>query len=76
MKLAVVGAGSTSTPDVIGLVRLRDAIHVDDLAFHDRWDDNAAARLLALECFDRSWPASIVHDPPDADIWLDEAAAP
>jgi 6-phospho-beta-glucosidase len=36
MKLAVVGAGSTYTPEVIdGLVRLRDRIDVDDLWLHD-----------------------------------------
>jgi 6-phospho-beta-glucosidase len=36
MKLAVVGAGSTYTPEVIdGIVRLRDLLHVDDLALHD-----------------------------------------
>jgi 6-phospho-beta-glucosidase len=36
VKLAVVGAGSTYTPEVIdGVVRLRDLLQVDDLAFHD-----------------------------------------
>ena len=36
MKLAVVGAGSTYTPEVIdGLVRLRDVLPVDELALHD-----------------------------------------
>jgi glucosamine-6-phosphate deaminase len=37
---------------------------------------SAARRLLALDDFDPSWPASIVHDHPDAEIWLDEEAAP
>ncbi|NUT56916.1 MAG: 6-phospho-beta-glucosidase [Thermoleophilia bacterium] len=36
MKLAVVGAGSTYTPEVIdGIVRLRDSFQVDALALHD-----------------------------------------
>jgi 6-phospho-beta-glucosidase len=40
MKLAVVGAGSTYTPEVIdGLVRLRDLIAVDDLWLHDTNDE-------------------------------------
>jgi glucosamine-6-phosphate deaminase len=36
----------------------------------------AAARLLALAAFDPGWPASIVHDHPDAEIWLDREARP
>lgn len=36
----------------------------------------AAARLLALDRFDPAWPASIVHDHPDAEIWIDEEAQP
>jgi 6-phospho-beta-glucosidase len=40
MKLAVVGAGSTYTPEVIdGLVRLRDLIDVNDLWLHDTNDE-------------------------------------
>ena len=36
MKLAVVGAGSTYTPEVIdGIVRLRHLMTVDDLFLHD-----------------------------------------
>lgn len=36
MRLAIVGAGSTYTPEVVdGLVRLRELLHVDDLALHD-----------------------------------------
>lgn len=36
MKLAVVGGGSTYTPEVIdGIVRLRELIHVDDLWLQD-----------------------------------------
>lgn len=40
MKLAVVGAGSTYTPEVIdGLVRLRELIDIDDLWLHDTNDE-------------------------------------
>lgn len=36
MKLAVVGGGSTYTPEVVdGIVRLRDLLKVDDLWLHD-----------------------------------------
>jgi 6-phospho-beta-glucosidase len=36
MKLAVVGGGSTYTPEVVdGIVRLRDLLDVDDLWLHD-----------------------------------------
>jgi 6-phospho-beta-glucosidase len=36
VKLAVIGGGSTYTPEVVdGLVRLRDVIAVDDLWLHD-----------------------------------------
>jgi glucosamine-6-phosphate deaminase len=35
----------------------------------------AARRLLSLEGFDPSWPASVVHDHDDALIYLDEEAA-
>lgn len=34
----------------------------------------AAARLLALDRFDPDWPASIVHEHPDAEIWADAEA--
>jgi 6-phospho-beta-glucosidase len=53
VKLAVVGAGSTYTPEVIdGIVRLRDLLPVDDLALHDVSDERLrivgglAARML------------------------------
>jgi glucosamine-6-phosphate deaminase len=34
----------------------------------------ATERLLALDAFDPEWPASIVHDHPDAEIWVDREA--
>ena len=46
------------------------------IAIHGADKRAAAARLLALDEFDPSWPASIVHDHHDAEIWLDEAASP
>ena len=36
----------------------------------------AARRVLARDRFDPWWPASIVHDCSDGEIWLDRAAAP
>jgi 6-phospho-beta-glucosidase len=43
VKLAVVGAGSTYTPEVIdGIVRLREVLAVDDLAMHDTNEERLA----------------------------------
>jgi 6-phospho-beta-glucosidase len=43
VKLAVIGGGSTYTPEVIdGLVRLRDLIEVDDLFLHDTNEQRVA----------------------------------
>jgi glucosamine-6-phosphate deaminase len=36
----------------------------------------ATERLLTLDGFDPDWPASIVHDHPDAEIWVDREAHP
>ena len=36
----------------------------------------AARRLLALDGFDPMWPASIVHELDDGEIWIDEEAKP
>jgi glucosamine-6-phosphate deaminase len=46
------------------------------LVLHGSDKRAAAARLLALDAFDPSWPASIVHDHPDSEIWIDRAAQP
>jgi glucosamine-6-phosphate deaminase len=46
------------------------------LVLHGTGKRSATARLLGLESFDASWPASVVHDHPDAQIWIDEEAAP
>jgi alpha-galactosidase/6-phospho-beta-glucosidase family protein len=86
VKLAIVGAGSTYTPEVIdGLVRLRGLVVVDDVALcevdESRLDvvliqirvGGQAARMVD-ESFDPSWPVSIVHECTDAEIWVDEEA--
>jgi glucosamine-6-phosphate deaminase len=46
------------------------------LVLHGADKRAAATRLLALDAFDASWPASVVHDHPDAAIWIDEEALP
>lgn len=46
------------------------------LVLHGAEKRFAAARLLELGSFDPEWPASIVHDHVDAEIWLDRAACP
>jgi glucosamine-6-phosphate deaminase len=58
-----VGLGTIATARTLRLV-----LHGSDKRL-------AARRLLALDRFDPSWPASIVHDHPDAAIWLDREAA-
>jgi 6-phospho-beta-glucosidase len=56
MKLAVVGAGSTYTPEVIdGFVRLRDILPVDEVALHDLSEDRlAVVGGLARRMLDRA----------------------
>jgi glucosamine-6-phosphate deaminase len=46
------------------------------LVLHGAGKRYAARRLLPLDRFDESWPASIVHEHPDAEIWIDEEALP
>ena len=45
------------------------------LVLHGSGKRAAVRRLLALDRFDPSWPASIVHEHPDALILIDEEAA-
>jgi glucosamine-6-phosphate deaminase len=59
----------------VGLATIADARALR-LVLHGADKRAAADRLLALDRFDPGWPASIVHDHPDAEIWLDAAAAP
>jgi glucosamine-6-phosphate deaminase len=44
------------------------------LVLHGAEKAEAADRLLRLDSFDPDWPASIVHECADAEIWLDRAA--
>jgi glucosamine-6-phosphate deaminase len=44
------------------------------LVLHGPDKREATARVLALDRFDPSWPASIVHDHPDARIYVDRDA--
>ena len=46
------------------------------LVLHGAHKRAAATRLLELESFDPTWPASIVHDCVDAEIWVDRDALP
>lgn len=46
------------------------------LVLHGRDKLAAAHRLLGLDRFDASWPASVVHSHPDAVVYLDSEAAP
>ena len=46
------------------------------LVMHGAEKRPAAARLLALDRHDPQWPVSIVHEHPDAEIWLDAEARP
>jgi glucosamine-6-phosphate deaminase len=45
------------------------------LVLHGAGKRDAARRLLAVDRFDPAWPASIVHEHPDARILIDEEAA-
>jgi glucosamine-6-phosphate deaminase len=46
------------------------------LVLHGEEKRPAVSRLLELDGFDPAWPASIVHEHADAEIWLDRAAQP
>jgi glucosamine-6-phosphate deaminase len=60
---------SVGAATILGARRLR-------LVLHGSGKREAASRLLALDRFDPSWPASLVHEHADAAILLDEAALP
>jgi glucosamine-6-phosphate deaminase len=59
----------------VGLATIADARSVR-LVLIGAGKRDAARRLLSLDGFDASWPASIVHACEDGQILLDEAAAP
>jgi glucosamine-6-phosphate deaminase len=46
------------------------------LVLHGPDKRHAAGRVLSLDRFDASWPASVVHDCADGQIWLDREAHP
>jgi glucosamine-6-phosphate deaminase len=58
----------------VGLGTIADARSLR-LVLHGAEKREATARLLALDRFDPDWPASIVYDHPEAEIWLDREAA-
>jgi glucosamine-6-phosphate deaminase len=57
----------------VGLGTIADARRLR-LVLHGAGKRAATARLLALDGFDSSWPASVVHDHPDAQVWIDKEA--
>jgi glucosamine-6-phosphate deaminase len=59
----------------VGLGTIGDARRLR-LVLHGAEKRYAAERLLALDRFDASWPASIVHDSADGEVWLDRGAHP
>ena len=63
MKLAVIGAGSTYTPELVsGLMRERDRIDVRELVLHDIDADRLAVvgglaqRMLERQGTGERWP--------------------
>jgi glucosamine-6-phosphate deaminase len=58
----------------VGLATIADSKSVR-LVLHGPHKRAAAARVAALDTFDSSWPASVVHVCTDAKIWLDREAA-
>ena len=54
----------------VGLATIGEARAIR-IALHGAGKRAATARLLALDRFEASWPASVVHDHPDAQIWID-----
>ncbi len=59
----------------VGLASIADA-HRQRLVLVGGGKRAAAERLLSLDRFDPRWPASIVHDCADAELWVDRDALP
>jgi glucosamine-6-phosphate deaminase len=59
----------------VGLATIADARSAR-LVLHGADKRAAAARVVALDESDPSWPASIIHDCREGEIWLDREAAP
>ena len=77
MKLAVVGAGSTYTPEVIdGIVRLRHLMKVDDLYLHDTNEQRLdVVSGLAQRMLDRAAHPTHLHATTSLDDAVDGADA-
>ncbi len=59
----------------VGLATIADARSVR-LVLHGAGKRYAADQVLARDRFDPAWPASIVHECRNAEIWLDREAQP
>jgi glucosamine-6-phosphate deaminase len=59
----------------VGLATIADARSAR-LVLHGAAKRRAAEQVVGHERFDPAWPASIVHDCRNAEIWLDREAAP
>ena len=66
LKIAVVGGGSTYTPELVdGLGRLRDAFPLDELVLVDPSEERlelvagVGRRILARGSY--SWPSNFIH---------------
>ena len=77
MKLAVVGAGSTYTPELVdGLVRMRELLPLAELALHDV--DPARLELLAAmagRMLEHAGMATAITATADLDAAVDGSAA-
>jgi glucosamine-6-phosphate deaminase len=59
----------------VGLATIADARALR-LVVHGADKRNAARRILGHDAFSPAWPATLVHEHPDAEIWVDEEAMP
>jgi glucosamine-6-phosphate deaminase len=59
----------------VGLGTITDARALR-LVLHGEDKRTAATRILAYDCFEPGWPATVVHDHGDGEIWIDRAAVP
>src|SRR5204862_1790977 len=77
VKLAVIGAGSTYTPEVIdGIVRLRHLMTVDDLYLHDTNEQRLnIVSGLAQRMFDRAAHPTRLHSTTSLDDAVEGADA-
>lgn len=57
----------------VGLATIASSRRVR-LVIHGADKRQAAARILALDRFDAGWPASVIYECTNAELWLDETA--